>query len=340
MRKYPVKAALLSALLLTGTGFITPSSSLSSLTKPVGRTTTPALLTAPEADYSTIDRYARSAPESQARSMASLARYLTAPARSELAKARVIYAWILSHVRYDEGVMRMYTSEAEYANRALQSRRTVCTGYALLYKYMLREVGIDAVNIKGYSRTDDATAGRATGPVDHEWNAVKIDGDWYLCDLTWAATTAKNGKPNDHYFLTDPQAFVSQHLPVDARWQLLNTPVSKTAFDQFPRLFDTYFTMGFDSRFPRNGLIRTSDMATITLYNEADLKLTCSLGGGGQYTQPLPYTVQRNGDAYTISFRVPGRGASTVFVFAKPRTATNTLYQPYQAVASFTVVKG
>lgn len=336
MRKYPIAASLISAILLTGTSFTTaPLTPLVHVTNSV----TAPTLNAPLSDYSTIDRYARSTPDRYARDMASLAKYLTAPARSELAKARVIYAWILSHVRYDERTFGngSYSSEVEFANRALQSRRTVCTGFALLYKYMLRQVGIDAVNIKGYSRTDDATAGRPTGPVDHEWNAVKIDGDWYLVDITWAINTAKNGKPNDHYFLTDPNVFISQHLPVDPRWQLLDRPISKATFDAFPRLFDAYFAMGFDPQFPQNGLIRTGDVATITLRHEADMKLTCTIAGS---SQAIPSTVQRNGNTYTLSFRVPGRGTSTVFVFAKPRTSTNAPYQQYQAIGSFTVVKG
>ena len=27
------------------------------------------------------------------------------------------------------------------------------------------------------------------GPEPHAWNAVKLDGQWYPCDVTWAAGT-------------------------------------------------------------------------------------------------------------------------------------------------------
>lgn len=356
MRNYTVGFALATILLVTGTGFVVaPPAPYPNLRESHARVyTTNSLsvgwastmhpaLASPLADYSTIDRYARSAPESQARSMASLAKYLTAPARSELAKARVIYSWIVSHIRYDEGAYGSgtYFSEADYANRAFQSRRTVCTGFALLYKYMLRQVGIDAANIKGYSRTDDATAGQPTGPVDHEWNAIKIDGDWYLVDPTWAVTTAKRGKVNDHYFLTDPQAFVAQHLPADSRWQLLSPPVPKTTFDRFPKLYESYFELGFDSRFPQNGLIRTGDVATITLHNPNDMKIICSSARAGYTsTAPIPSTLRREGNTYTLTVRVPQRGTSTLFIFAKPRQTANEPYVGYQAIGSFTVIKG
>ncbi len=324
MRNYLPSFILASLLFVATTGFVSAP-------------------TSPLADYSTIDRYARSTPDSKARDLTSLAKYLTAPARSDLAKARVIYAWIVSHIRYDEASFGSgtYGSEVDYAARALQSRRTVCTGFALLYKHMLRQVGIDAVTVKGYSRTDDATAGQPTGPIDHEWNAVKIDGDWYLVDPTWAVTTAKPGQVNDHYFLTDPQAFVAQHLPADPRWQLLPSPISKAAFDRFPKLYESYFELGFDTRFPQNGLIRTGDVATITFRNEADMKIICSSARTGYTsTNPIPSTLRREGDLYTLTVRVPQRGNSTLFIFAKPRQTANEPYIGYKAIGSFTVVRG
>lgn len=122
-------------------------------------------------DYSVIDAYARKTPESMTRNLNTLSDYLTAPARSELAKARSVYAWITSHVRYDEAVYsgQRYSSEVEYANRVLRSRKTVCTGFALLYKHLLNRAGIEVVNVKGYARTNDSEAGQPIRYIDHEW---------------------------------------------------------------------------------------------------------------------------------------------------------------------------
>lgn len=345
MRNYTLGLSLATLMLLTGSGFVAAPTAPARSTNLVSWETTanPLLAYAPDANYSAIDNYARRTPESQSRDLTTLAKHLTAPARSDLAKARSIYAWILSHVRYDMNAYGngTYFSEVEYANRVLKSRRAVCTGFSLLYKHLLNRAGVDVANVKGYSRTDDGTAGQPTGPVDHEWNAVKLDGDWYLVDITWAITTGKNGRPNDHYFLTDPQAFVAQHLPADSRWQLLNPPVSKAAFDRFPKLYDAYFRMGFDSRFPQNGLIRTNDVATITFRNPEDVKIICSMARPGYNSvQTVPSTLQRNGDTYTLTVRVPQRGTSTLFVFAKPKAEPGGRYQQYEAIGSFSVVKG
>lgn len=330
MRKYTLPA-IIAALLLTGSSAFTPT---------LPARTTHATTLAP-AEYEVIDTYARRTPEANARSLKSLSAYLTAPARTEMAKVRSVYAWIMSHVRYDDRVYTgtMYSSETQYAAKILQSRRAVCTGFALLFKHLLVEAGVKAVTVKGFSRYLDSQAGSPTGGVDHEWNAVQIDGDWYLFDITWASTTAQQGKPNDFYFLTDPQAFVAQHLPMDSRWQLLSRPVSKADFDRFPKYYDAYFNLGFTPYFPKQGALRAYDGVTLNLTCDENVEFYCGLGprGSTNYTK-VPHSVKQDGDEYQVRVKVPNRGTQTLYVFAKQRAARNERYKQYSAIASFTVM--
>ncbi len=298
-------------------------------------------------DYSTIDAYARSTPESAARDLRTLSDYLTKPGRTELAKARAVYTWITSHVQYDETMFsgQRYSSEVAYATRVLHSRKAVCTGFALLYKHLLNQAGIEVANIKGFSRTNDSEAGLTIERVDHEWNAVRLDNDWYLLDLAWAQTTAKNdpdGKPqpNDFYFLTDPVAFGANHFPVDPRWQLLNPPISKTQFDQFPKLYDAYFRLGFNADFPKNGLIRTGDVLTVTLHNSESVEFLCSLGRqNGSSARHVPVPGRQSGDEYQLTVPIRQRGNNTLSVFARPKGSRQERTKSYDAIAAFTVVR-
>lgn len=288
-----------------------------------------------------IDTYARRTPEAYTKSLKTLSEYLTAPARSDLAKARSVYAWIVSHVRYDGAVYSggHYSSEAQYAGRILQSRRAVCSGFALLYKQLLGQAGVEVTTVKGYARYTDSQAGFSTGGIDHEWNAVKLDGDWYLLDITWASTTAQKGVPNDFYFLTDPQAFISQHLPVDSRWQLLSRAVSKTDFDRFPKYYDAYFNLGFDAYFPKQGVLRASEGVTLNLTNEGNVEFWCAAGPrGGTSHSPVKHTVTRTGDTYQLRVNLPGRNTQTLYVFAKNKSGSKERYKQYAAIASFTVL--
>ena len=294
-------------------------------------------------DYSAIDAHAHNAPASAASTLITLSAYLTTPAKTELAKARSVYAWITSHIRYDETAFsgQKYSSEVEYANRSLRSRKAVCTGFALLFKHLLGPAGIEVASIKGYARTFDSEAGQPIQRVDHEWNAVRLDGDWFLLDVAWAQTTAKNSKPNDYFFLTEPTEFAANHFPTDPRWQLLDTTVSKTQFDRFPKLYDAYFRLGFDENFPKTGLIRASDALTLTLKNDQEVEFMCALGRfGGSESTTIPVSVQRSGETYRLTVSVPQRGNSTLLVFAKPKGSRSERVKSYEGIVSFTVVKG
>ncbi|MEZ0486554.1 transglutaminase domain-containing protein [Fibrella aquatica] len=330
MRKYTLPA-IVAAFLLAGTTALTPRTIPNSV----------SVTTLAPNEYEAIDTYARRTPEAHAKDLKTLSAYLTAPARSDLAKARSVYAWILSHVKYDLAVYSgsHYSSETYYASRILQSRRAVCSGFAMLYKHLLNQAGVEVTTVKGYARYTDAQAGYPTGGIDHEWNAVKLDGDWYLIDLTWASTTAQKGVPNDFYFLTDPQAFISQHLPLDSRWQLLSRAVTKADFDRFPKYYDAYFNLGFTPYFPKQGIIRGADNVTLDLANEGNVEFWCAVGPrGGRTHAQVKHSVTRSGGNYQLNVNVPRRGAQTLYIFAKQKASKTERYKQYAAIASFTVL--
>lgn len=348
MRNYIIRPGLALSLLFFSSAWIRPA-----WIYPAGRihAGTPSSCTQQDIprpskyvqiDYSAIDNYARNAPASAARNLNTLSAYLTSPAKSDLAKARSVYAWITSHISYDEQAFsgQKYSSEVEYANRSLRIRKAVCTGFALLFKHLLKPAGIDVANIKGYARTFDSEAGQPIQRVDHEWNAVRLDGDWYLLDIAWAQTTAKNGNPNDYFFLTEPVEFAANHFPTDPRWQLLETTISKAQFDRFPKLYDAYFRLGFDEQFPESGLLRADDALTLTLKNDKDVEFMCALGRvGGSESATVPVSVQRLGETYRLTVSLTNRGNSTLLIFAKPKGSRSERVKSYEGIVSFTVIK-
>ena len=56
---------------------------------------------------------------------------------------------------------------------ALVLKTSVCDGYAKLFQFLLTRCGVPATTVSGY-------AGES-----HSWNAVKLDGEWYMVDPTW-----------------------------------------------------------------------------------------------------------------------------------------------------------
>ncbi|XP_078621431.1 kyphoscoliosis peptidase-like [Branchiostoma floridae x Branchiostoma japonicum] len=205
--------------------------------------------------FKDLDERAIQAPEGHA-TIKDLVLYLIETATTPLEKARVLFRWVTSHIQYDvvsyvTGGPKEVTPEGVF-----KKRMSVCQGYADLYKDMCRLADVNCVTISGRSKGGSYRVGRKFGPgSDHAWNAVEIDGRWYLLDCTWAAGNTDlqkrtfEFKYNEHYFFTDPEVFVMDHHPMDNKWQLLEEPVSLEVFENQVLLKSPFFSLGLLPKF-------------------------------------------------------------------------------------------
>ena len=83
----------------------------------------------------------------------------------------------------------------------------------------------------------------------NSWNAVKLNGQWYLCDPTWASGTPTGPNQefvftyNDGFFLADPQLFAVNHYPLEPEWSLLGEAApSYDSFLKAPVLYGKAYT--------------------------------------------------------------------------------------------------
>lgn len=90
-------------------------------------------------------------------------------AMTDYEKELVIHDRLVSQVDYDLNAPNPYD-----AYGALVNGRAVCEGYAEAFQYLLHRAGIQSFLVIGSSRG-----------VGHEWNAVRIDGQYYHVDPTW-----------------------------------------------------------------------------------------------------------------------------------------------------------
>lgn len=195
-----------------------------------------------EADFGRADSVARLYPNHSLKSLPDLAFKLTSSLDNEEEKFRSIFTWVCLNIRNDyelylknkEGRERC-NSEAElsawYAHfgkemflKLLKDHATICTGYAYLVRELALAVGIECVIVDGYGRTPGSKLKK--GFPNHNWNAVKLAGRWYLCDPTWASGKISSDTKqfianyNDLYFLMDPQLFNRNHYPLESKWLL------------------------------------------------------------------------------------------------------------------------
>lgn len=85
---------------------------------------------------------------------------------SDVQKALYVHDRIAVECEYNE------QNEVRSAYEALVGGDGVCVAYAMAYKLVLDELGIDCLLVSSDS-------------MNHCWNMVKIDGKWYHVDLTW-----------------------------------------------------------------------------------------------------------------------------------------------------------
>jgi len=95
---------------------------------------------------------------------------------SEAEKAILLYHAISYSIDY---FSVDYTHAQTNAFYALTEKKALCYSFSDAYNYLLRQVGMEAILVKGYRSTDRA---------DHGWSLVKIDGAYYHCDATWESS--------------------------------------------------------------------------------------------------------------------------------------------------------
>ncbi len=119
------------------------------------------------------------------------------PGMSDLEKAIVLHDYLAVHCEYDKERLAdktiPYISYTAYG--VLVEHIAVCQGYALTYKYLLNQVGIDC-----YMVTSDS--------MNHAWNLIVLDGEYYQVDVTWADPTWDlTGRARHTYMFLSDKAF-------------------------------------------------------------------------------------------------------------------------------------
>ena len=205
----------------------------------------------------------------------SLAKQLAALGNTDREKVRAIFRWITQNIDYnvrpigrskktpvlfyeepDDSTAPLPPLNERVARKVLYKGVALCEGYSRLFKTLCDHAGIKSEIIYGYARTNTS---RRFG-VNHAWNAVSIDGTWYLLDVTWASGVVSFANEyirqfNNFYFLTPPEEFIRDHYPEDPQWTLLSNPPVYREYSQSPFRYSGYLKAGISNHYPVKGVI-------------------------------------------------------------------------------------
>ena len=87
----------------------------------------------------------------------------------------------------------------------LVNKLAICSGYAATFKYLSDKVGLECIRVSGTAKESGES---------HQWNCVKVDGDFYYIDTTFDDKLHK--EPTEHskdyeYFLITEQELLLTH---------------------------------------------------------------------------------------------------------------------------------
>lgn len=277
-----------------------------------------------------IDNKARNI-EYKGNSVQELANILSQYATTEEEKARIIYTWITHNISYDVGALKDLFEKNIYPDvtveTVLNTRSTICSGYANLYQQLAQYMGLKSVIVTGYAKGINYVVGE-NNQVNHAWNAVKIDENWYLIDTTWGAGTVNDNifspEFNPYYFATKPEEFIYSHFPENSQWQLLNIPFSRSQFDTFADVSPDLFEYDIHLISHKNLKINTDNRLNITLKAPKNVVAIAKLKSAEKELSDNYTFVQKQGENIVVNTTFPEKGDYKLDIFAKPKDESNS----------------
>lgn len=120
---------------------------------------------------------------------------------SELEKVLYCHDYIIKSNTYDyeNFVNQTVPAMSHSAYGALVQHISVCDGYSLAFSYLMKKCGINTRLV-------------TSSIMEHAWNAVEIDGEWYFLDLTHddpVFVYMDQQKPEDNYCYVGHKAFLA-----------------------------------------------------------------------------------------------------------------------------------
>lgn len=291
-----------------------------------------------QAAFHNIDSLAFNPPSTLTYDVDSVAAYLRSFCKTDLEKARAVFAWEANNIRYDDNGFNSGKIPDQSPAKVIKRRHAVCEGYAQLYKAICAAMGLEAVVISGHAKAYGYRPGqRFEGKEpNHAWNAVKVGGQWLLLDATWGAGHAEGerGKLQSrkaytpYFFNVDKYEFFFKHYPVDQQWTLLSESISLKQYQEMPHVQEPMFMIGFSGKdiltkyldktlpeelpmsfptthelrvvdFPLDGTLKAGTQLDLTIISDEDLVLAIS-----NDLKQQPVMMKKSGNKYTASLTI------------------------------------
>lgn len=117
---------------------------------------------------------------------------ICAGAETDYDKILKLEYWVADNIYYNyPAAETAVTQEVISLETVLETKTATCAGYSNLFSALCNMQGIYCVNLRGgtYSR-EDTPERLMEAPMNHEWNAVLLNGKWIFIDTTWLSNNS------------------------------------------------------------------------------------------------------------------------------------------------------
>ncbi|TNF30221.1 MAG: transglutaminase [Deltaproteobacteria bacterium] len=206
-------------------------------------------------------------PSSAKGSVEAVGKYIAGQVSDPFLRVKALHDFAAEWLAYDADALVSGNIPSQRAADVFAARKAVCAGYARLLVALGEVTGDRFVYVTGHSRT----SGNDLDGVGHAWNAVEIDGAWYLIDATWDAGFVNGDtftkRYSSDYLFTPPSVFARDHFPDDAAWQLLATPLTRGDFLRQPALSPSFFARGLSLDAPARSQVDVAGALDLVIEN-------------------------------------------------------------------------
>ena len=181
-----------------------------------------------------------------------VAEYIAENAVDEFDKVKKAHDWVALNIRYNARAFFSGNIPSQSVSNVLSSGLAVCQGYAEVFYYICKLLDLECYIVHGYARGYGRNLTRKETPhrVNHAWNKVKIEGNWYLVDTTWDSGYVANNnfvaRYKTSYLFPDPWHFLHDHFPTNPEDQLLTVPLTAEQFEKLPLVEPEFFSFVFE----------------------------------------------------------------------------------------------
>lgn len=189
-------------------------------------------------------------------------RYLDTKGQNDEEKVWMFYGYLGTCFKYDK--KRMSDMKAPFYNPELTAKKSkgVCRDFSRVFEYLCIKSTIPCFSISGKTRMSvfefiGRKFHRVSTRTNHQWNIVRVNGNWMLMDPTWTEIESKTkivvpdpaGKTpktlnlisiNREYYNPSPEFMAKTHAPIHPAFSLYSNVPTYKSIRKSPKRHITY----------------------------------------------------------------------------------------------------